>query len=63
MLWGAEGFVGRACDVLDVWGGYAGDLTGQALACGHFVAEEEPEQILAALDRFLTRAPAAGRPL
>ena len=54
VLWGAEGFVGRAYDVLDVWREYAADVRGQALGGGHFLAEEEPDATLTALRDFLT---------
>ena len=53
VLWGTEGFVGRAYDVVDVWNKYAMDVRGQALGCGHFVAEEEPDVTLTALSEFL----------
>jgi haloacetate dehalogenase len=60
VLWGAEGFVGRAYDVLEVWRAYATDVRGQALGGGHFLAEEEPGATLTALRDFLT-APAMDR--
>ena len=53
VLWGGEGFVGRAYDVLDVWRQYATDVRGQALGGGHFLAEEEPDATLTALCDFL----------
>jgi haloacetate dehalogenase len=53
VLWGAEGFVGRAYDVLDVWSNYADDVRGHALDCGHFLAEEEPDETHTALGAFL----------
>jgi haloacetate dehalogenase len=53
VLWGAEGFVGKAYDVVDVWNNYATDVRGQALSCGHFLAEEEPDETLIALGDFL----------
>ena len=53
VLWGAEGFVGQAYDVLDVWRQYAADVRGHALGGGHFLAEEEPAATLAALTDFL----------
>ncbi len=53
VLWGSEGFVGSAYDVVDVWNKYATDVRGQALNCGHFLAEEEPDATLTALDEFL----------
>jgi haloacetate dehalogenase len=60
VLWGAEGFVGRAYDVLEVWRAYATDVRGQVLGGGHFLAEEEPGATLTALRDFLT-APAMDR--
>ncbi len=53
VLWGAEGFVGRAYDVLDVWRGYATDVRGRAVGGGHFLPEEQPDATLAALRDFL----------
>ena len=53
VLWGADGFVGQAYDVLGVWREYAADVRGQALPGGHFLAEEQPGATLAALADFL----------
>jgi hypothetical protein len=39
-------------DTLAVWGGWASDLRGQALDCGHFLPEEKPAETLAALRGF-----------
>jgi haloacetate dehalogenase len=53
-LWGAKGKVGQWYDVLEVWRGYAaGPVTGGAVASGHYLPEEAPEEVLAALDGFL----------
>ena len=63
VLWGTEGFVGRAYDVVGVWNTYASDVRGQALDCGHFLAEEEPDATLAALgDVLVSRRPSPPRP-
>ena len=53
VLWGAEGFVGRAYDVVDVWDTYAADVRGRSLDGGHFLAEEAPDDTLLALGDFL----------
>ena len=53
VLWGAEGFVAKAYDVLDVWSEYATDVRGQPLGGGHFPAEEAPDATLTALRDFL----------
>jgi haloacetate dehalogenase len=51
-LWGAEGVIERSYPVLDIWRERAADVTGKALPCGHFLAEEAPEETLAALVEF-----------
>ena len=53
-LWGAKGKVGQWYAPLDVWRAYAsGPVGGGAVASGHYLAEEAPEAVLAALDGFL----------
>ncbi len=54
-LWGAKGLVGKLYDVLAVWQGYADNVEGFALPCGHFLPEEEPEKTAAALVAFFRR--------
>jgi haloacetate dehalogenase len=53
VLWGAGGALPRWYDVLEVWRGWADDLRGHALDCGHYLPEEAPEDTLAALQTFL----------
>lgn len=52
-LWSTTGYVGRTQDVLQVWREYATDVRGHGLPCGHFLAEELPDQTYAALRAFL----------
>ncbi len=52
-LWGEKGVVERLYDVLEVWRGYASDVRGRALPCGHFLAEERPGETAEALVSFL----------
>jgi len=52
VLWGARGFVHRTYDVLAVWRQYAGHVEGKALDCGHFLPEEQPEEVVGELRRF-----------
>src|SRR6516225_367673 len=52
-LWGTEAFVGRGYDSLSVWQDYATDVRGTALPTGHFLPEEAPGQVAAALRDFL----------
>src|SRR3990167_6041607 len=43
VLWGAHGAVGQCFDVLSLWRERATQVSGQALPCGHYIAEEAPE--------------------
>ncbi|AKJ28743.1 alpha/beta fold hydrolase [Caldimonas brevitalea] len=46
VLWGSHGTVGRCFDVLRLWRERADDVSGRALDCGHYIAEECPEALL-----------------
>lgn len=52
VLWGAEGAVGRCFPVLDLWREAATDVSGKALGCGHYIAEEQPAQLLEEMAEF-----------
>ena len=52
-LWGAKGTVGALYDVLETWRDKAVDVRGHAIACGHTLQEEAPEETLSALLSFL----------
>ena len=49
VLWGDRGVVGAQRDPLEVWRGHFPRVTGSAIAAGHFLAEERPDEVLAAL--------------
>ncbi|SEM51802.1 alpha/beta fold hydrolase [Nonomuraea pusilla] len=52
-LWGSAGLPSRV-PVMDIWREYAPDVRGAAIAdCGHFLAEEQPDAVLAHLLDFL----------
>jgi haloacetate dehalogenase len=53
VLWGAHGTVGRCFDVLALWRDVALDVSGRALDCGHYIAEEQPAALLDELQTFL----------
>jgi haloacetate dehalogenase len=53
-LWGQKGYLGEWYDVLDVWRGWAGDVRGRALECGHYLPEEAPDETLSELRAFFT---------
>ncbi len=52
-LWGAKGAMEKNYDVLAAWRERARDVRGSALACGHYLPEEAPEETEAELSRFL----------
>ena len=54
VLWGDKGVVHRLFAPLADWAEVAVDVRGRALSCGHYLAEEAPDETLAELERFLT---------
>ncbi len=52
-LWGEEGVVHRCFKPLDEWRRVTRDVQGEALPCGHYIAEEAPEALLARVQPFL----------
>lgn len=55
IMWGERSFVGKQYDVMRVWGERCADVTGVALPCGHFLAEEVPDRTYDELVGFLRR--------
>jgi len=53
VLWSAAHFPASA-SLLDRWREWGEDLSGEAIDCGHYIAEEAPEAALAALEAFLS---------
>jgi haloacetate dehalogenase len=53
VLWGGRGVVHRLFDPLADWSQRARSVRGAMLDCGHYIAEERPEECWAELDRFL----------
>jgi haloacetate dehalogenase len=53
VLWGRLGVIERCYDALALWSARAERVTGKALPCGHFLAEEAPQETLEALETFL----------
>ena len=54
-LWGKHGVIEALFDCLADWREVARDVRGRALACGHFIPEEKPRELLAELRRFLAQ--------
>jgi haloacetate dehalogenase len=53
-LWGTQAFVGRNYEPVSVWEQYASDVRGAALPTGHFLPEEAPDMVRAALRDFFS---------
>ncbi len=49
VLWGDRGVVGVRADPLALWREHFADVRGHAVPAGHFLAEEQPAAVLAAL--------------
>lgn len=52
-LWGADGAVGKCFQPLEEWRRVARRVTGHALPCGHYIAEEIPARLLEEVLPFL----------
>jgi haloacetate dehalogenase len=54
VLWSLREEHERWYDVLEVWHEWAADVRGRGLDCGHYLAEERPDEVLAELRAFFT---------
>ncbi|MEM5313270.1 alpha/beta hydrolase [Paraburkholderia sp. JHI869] len=54
-LWGAHGTVGQCFDPLAEWRSWSASVSGEALPCGHYLAEEAPQLLLERVLPFLQR--------
>jgi len=54
-LWGEQGVVHRCFQPLEEWGRVARQVEGRALPCGHYIAEEAPDELLKHALPFLLR--------
>jgi haloacetate dehalogenase len=53
-LWSDRGPLPRWYDVLAIWRDWAADVRGRGLDCGHYLAEEAPEETYAELNAFFS---------
>jgi haloacetate dehalogenase len=44
VLWSKHGELEQCYDVCAIWREWADDVRGKAIDCGHYLAEEAPEQ-------------------
>lgn len=57
VLWGDKGRIGAWYDAPAIWRQYcSAEVSGHGVPSGHYLAEEAPNAVLAALDGFLDRA-------
>ena len=56
ILWGSDYLGKGAINPLDVWQHWCDDVSGEMITSGHFLAEENPDDTLAAILRFLDKA-------
>ncbi|MDB5939389.1 MAG: alpha/beta hydrolase fold protein [Polaromonas sp.] len=54
VLWAQHGAVGQCFDVMRLWRERASNVSGECVPCGHYIAEEAPELVLAQALEFLT---------
>jgi haloacetate dehalogenase len=54
VVWGEHGVVGKNFDVIKLWRERATDVSGRSLPCGHYIAEEAPNEMLADAYKFFT---------
>ena len=50
--WSREGELEEWYDVLSIWREWADDVRGRSLPCGHYLAEEAPDETYAELRAF-----------
>jgi haloacetate dehalogenase len=55
VLWGEHGAVGANFDVLKLWNERASQVSGRALTCGHYIAEEAPSELFAEAHSFFSQ--------
>jgi haloacetate dehalogenase len=54
VLWGKKGLIGRKYNVVEIWQKRAIAVSTKAIDCGHFLAEEAPEETYLSIREFLS---------
>jgi len=54
-IWGAKGLIQIKFNAVDEWKKVCdnADVTGQAFDCGHYIPEEKPDELFAAIEDFM----------
>jgi len=53
VLWSLQGELEEWYDVLAIWREWADNVRGHGIDCGHYLAEEAPDETYTALHSFL----------
>lgn len=53
IIWGEQFLKSRSGDILDIWREWAENVKDLSLDCGHFIAEEKPQECAEAILKFL----------
>ena len=56
VLWGEADALSASARFLETWRRWADDVTAAGIACGHFLPEEAPDEVVGYLEPFLERA-------
>jgi haloacetate dehalogenase len=54
LLWGTHSGQGSGYDLLKVWRDHANEVSGHGIDSGHFIPEEKPDEVYAALKGFFS---------
>jgi haloacetate dehalogenase len=54
ILWGTKSGQGSGYDLLKVWRDHADEVSGHGIDSGHFIPEEKPDEVYAALKQFFS---------
>jgi haloacetate dehalogenase len=54
ILWGTHSGQGSGYDLLNVWRNHAEEVSGHGIDSGHFIPEEKPDEVCAALKEFFS---------
>lgn len=54
VLWGEHGIVNKCFNPIEDWEAVAQEVSGRAVACGHYIPEEIPKELITEARSFFT---------
>ena len=63
VLWGERSHVNRSYKPIEAWQARAANVSGKCLACGHYPAEQVPDETYAELQAFFGSSDRVAAPL